>query len=270
MCSAWRQARQSTAPGRQRSRSSYPSLDRSLLCRPSRRLRPVASSPSSRDRKWRYKHRLPPPRSRARSRSRSWPLALTVSTCSSNPVGTVADGSPARHRLRCCRSARSRSPWSHPRVPRPSTFMRTTRPAPKPSRSCRCRSCEPIVLPAWHRRVRRIVTLTARMEASLRRVTLAVVTLLVLLASACSPPAPTPAPVKPPTPTPEPTPGPLGSPDYGVHMFIWGQPSTTQRDLQLAADAGFRWQKSLFQWREIEGGGKGQFDWSESDRVVRA
>jgi polysaccharide biosynthesis protein PslG len=101
----------------------------------------------------------------------------------------------------------------------------------------------------------------------LRHVTPAVVTLLMLLASACAPP---PTPVKPPTPTPEPTPGPLGSPDYGVHMFIWGQPSTTQRDLHLATDAGFRWQKSLFQWRDIERGGKGQFDWSESDRVVRA
>jgi hypothetical protein len=53
-------------------------------------------------------------------------------------------------------------------------------------------------------------------------------------------------------------------------MFIWGQPSTTQRDLRLATDAGFRWQKSLFQWRDIEGPGKGQFDWSESDRLVRA
>ena len=94
--------------------------------------------------------------------------------------------------------------------------------------------------------------------------------LVATLAFACTPaPAvPTPTTVRPPEPTPPP--GPLGSPDYGVHMFVWGHPSTTQRDLRLATDAGFRWQKSLFQWREIEGAGKGQFDWSESDRIVRA
>jgi polysaccharide biosynthesis protein PslG len=79
-----------------------------------------------------------------------------------------------------------------------------------------------------------------------------------------------------PTPTPTPTPprlidtAPVSSIDYGIHMFIWGQPATTQRDLTMASDAGFRWQKSLFQWREIEGKAKGQFDWTESDRVVRA
>jgi hypothetical protein len=38
----------------------------------------------------------------------------------------------------------------------------------------------------------------------------------------------------------------------------------------MATDAGFHWQKTLFQWREIEGTAKGQFDWTESDRVVRA
>jgi len=53
-------------------------------------------------------------------------------------------------------------------------------------------------------------------------------------------------------------------------MFIWDQPTTTARDLHLATDAGFHWQKSLFQWRKIEGAAKGQFDWTESDRVVRA
>jgi hypothetical protein len=34
------------------------------------------------------------------------------------------------------------------------------------------------------------------------------------------------------------------------------------------ADAGFRWVKQWFAWQDIEGAGKGQFDWSISDRVV--
>ncbi len=60
------------------------------------------------------------------------------------------------------------------------------------------------------------------------------------------------------------------SPDFGLSMFLWSQPATTDRDLKLATGAGFRWQKSLFQWRLIEGAGKGRFDWTEADRLVRA
>jgi hypothetical protein len=60
------------------------------------------------------------------------------------------------------------------------------------------------------------------------------------------------------------------SPDYGLNLFVWGHPATTERDLNLTSGAGFRWQKSLFQWRQIEGAGKGQFDWSEADRVLHA
>ncbi|HEX8967668.1 MAG TPA: hypothetical protein VF937_07310, partial [Chloroflexota bacterium] len=60
------------------------------------------------------------------------------------------------------------------------------------------------------------------------------------------------------------------SPDYGLSMFLWGNQATTGRDLKLATDAGFHWQKTLFQWRQIEGAGKGQFDWREADRVVQA
>jgi len=103
-------------------------------------------------------------------------------------------------------------------------------------------------------------------DPAVRRARLtAAIVLVGLLTFACTPAAP---PVKPPEPTP--TVAPLASPDYGVHTFIWGHPSTTQRDLSLATDAGFHWQKSLFQWREIEGAAKGKFDWTESDRVVRA
>ena len=60
------------------------------------------------------------------------------------------------------------------------------------------------------------------------------------------------------------------SPEYGMNIFIWNNPPTTQRDLKKVLDAGFSWQKTLFQWREIEGAGKGIFNWSEADRVVKA
>ena len=62
----------------------------------------------------------------------------------------------------------------------------------------------------------------------------------------------------------------VSSPDYGMSLFLWGHSATTDRDLKLVTDAGFRWQKTLFQWRDIEGACKGCFDWSESDRVVKA
>ena len=85
------------------------------------------------------------------------------------------------------------------------------------------------------------------------------------LVEACVPQAPfTPA------PRPAPTDRPVTSVDYGVHMFIADRPATTDRDLRGATDAGFHWQKSLFEWRKIEGVAKGQFDWSDADRVVRA
>ncbi|HEY1296148.1 MAG TPA: hypothetical protein VGJ60_23965 [Chloroflexota bacterium] len=73
-----------------------------------------------------------------------------------------------------------------------------------------------------------------------------------------------------PRPAPTATPRPAPHLDYGVHMFIAQHPATTQRDLQMAVDGGFHWQKSLFEWRAIEGAGKGQFDWTDADRVVHA
>jgi hypothetical protein len=71
--------------------------------------------------------------------------------------------------------------------------------------------------------------------------------------------------VKPNAPPP-----PVSSPDYGLSMFLWNQPTTTERDLKIAAGANFHWQKTLFQWRAIEGAAKGVYDWTESDRVVKA
>jgi hypothetical protein len=95
---------------------------------------------------------------------------------------------------------------------------------------------------------------------TVRSVRLLLALAALLLGAACAPGVPL-------APTPPPRTSTL---DYGVHMFIWGQPSTTTRDLRMAAEAGFHWQKSLFEWRQIEGVAKGQFDWTESDRVVRA
>jgi hypothetical protein len=60
------------------------------------------------------------------------------------------------------------------------------------------------------------------------------------------------------------------SPEYGMNVFIWGEANTTQRDLGKLRELNFGWQKTLFQWREIEGAGKGIFDWREADRVVSA
>ena len=95
-------------------------------------------------------------------------------------------------------------------------------------------------------------------------------TLIAGLIEACVPQA---APARNPTsatPTLAATDRPVSGLDYGVHMFIADRPATTDRDLHQATDAGFHWQKSLFEWRNIEGVAKGQLDWTESDRVVRA
>ncbi|MGE3912832.1 MAG: endo-1,4-beta-xylanase, partial [Chloroflexota bacterium] len=59
------------------------------------------------------------------------------------------------------------------------------------------------------------------------------------------------------------------SPEYGMNVFLWGHENTTNRDLKRLTDAGFGWQKTLFQWRNIEPQ-KGKFDWEESDRIVKA
>jgi LysM repeat protein len=83
-------------------------------------------------------------------------------------------------------------------------------------------------------------------------------------------PQPTPKPGEP-TPTPKPQPpvtGRMKSPAYGMQAFLWWRPETADRDLQLIQQAGFGWVKQTFAWREIEGAGKGQFDWSRADRVV--
>jgi hypothetical protein len=84
-------------------------------------------------------------------------------------------------------------------------------------------------------------------------------------------PTATPVPAKP---TPTPTPGSgsqqgrMQSPEYGIQVFLWWQPETTDRDLQLAKEAGFTWIKHQFPWLDIEGAGKGALDWTWADHVV--
>jgi polysaccharide biosynthesis protein PslG len=58
--------------------------------------------------------------------------------------------------------------------------------------------------------------------------------------------------------------------DPAAHVFLWGHPETTDRDLRLVREAGFTWVKQRFEWRDIEKNGKGGFEWQEPDRIVQA
>jgi hypothetical protein len=61
----------------------------------------------------------------------------------------------------------------------------------------------------------------------------------------------------------------MDSPEYGMQIFPWWRPEVGSRDLQLVRDAGFGWAKVNFGWRDIEGAGKGVFDWSHTDPIVK-
>jgi polysaccharide biosynthesis protein PslG len=74
-------------------------------------------------------------------------------------------------------------------------------------------------------------------------------------------------------PTAAPAPGaPAGelmaSPDFGAQAFLWWREEVADRDVQLMHDAGFRWVKQYFSWQDVEGAGRGQFDWTHTDRIV--
>ncbi len=73
-----------------------------------------------------------------------------------------------------------------------------------------------------------------------------------------------------PSPSPSPIAGRIATADPAVHVFLWGNAATTQRDLTLARDGGFHWVKQRFEWRNIEGKAKGSFEWDEPDRIVAA
>jgi hypothetical protein len=60
----------------------------------------------------------------------------------------------------------------------------------------------------------------------------------------------------------------MTAPDYGMQVFLFWQEEVADRDLKLVQEAGFRWVKQEFAWREIEGAGPGVFDWSNTDRVM--
>jgi hypothetical protein len=66
-----------------------------------------------------------------------------------------------------------------------------------------------------------------------------------------------------------PTPHRLASPEAGMSVFIFNEPTTSRRDLQKVYDVGFPWVKVLFRWSDIEHAHKGAYDWTEADRIVR-
>ena len=71
-----------------------------------------------------------------------------------------------------------------------------------------------------------------------------------------------------PVPTINTAPVTMTSPDYGMQVFLFWQEEIADRDLKLVEDAGFRWVKQEFAWREIEPVQKGDFDWSRTDRIM--
>jgi hypothetical protein len=64
--------------------------------------------------------------------------------------------------------------------------------------------------------------------------------------------------------------GKVASPAPTAHVFLWGNPETTDRDLRLAKEGGFTWVKQRFEWRYIEKEADDAFEWAEPDRVVDA
>jgi hypothetical protein len=63
---------------------------------------------------------------------------------------------------------------------------------------------------------------------------------------------------------------PASNPDYGASVFLLGNPTTTDRDLQLLKAAGLNWAKLTVPWRSIEASCKNCIDWEDMDRVVAA
>lgn len=60
----------------------------------------------------------------------------------------------------------------------------------------------------------------------------------------------------------------MSSPDYSLQAFLFWQEEIADRDLKLIQEAGFRWVKQELPWRELEGAGKGQWQWATADRVI--
>ncbi len=79
-------------------------------------------------------------------------------------------------------------------------------------------------------------------------------------------PAPTPTPA-PPTTTSWPR-ARLGSPEYGMQVFLWWDEEIARRDMDLVRNAGFGWIKQAVAWRDIEGAARGHYNWYFTDRIV--
>jgi hypothetical protein len=60
----------------------------------------------------------------------------------------------------------------------------------------------------------------------------------------------------------------MSSPDYGMQVFLYWKEEIADRDLKLVEEAGFRWVKQEIPWREIEGQGKGLWQWEIPDRMI--
>jgi hypothetical protein len=83
-----------------------------------------------------------------------------------------------------------------------------------------------------------------------------------------APPATPVPPTSPPPTSPPPPPASMASPEFGIQAFLWWRPEVAHRDLGLIRDAGFTWVKQWFAWDDIEGAGKGKYDWGTADRIV--
>ena len=94
------------------------------------------------------------------------------------------------------------------------------------------------------------------------RRTLIALTSLTLLLSAC---ASAPRPALAPQPLPQPRR--VESPGYGFEAYLWWKEEIATRDLGLVREAGFKWVKQTFAWRDIEIE-HGRYDWSRADKVV--
>ncbi len=60
----------------------------------------------------------------------------------------------------------------------------------------------------------------------------------------------------------------MDSPEYGAHAFLWWRPENADRDLGMMKAAGLTWAKQNFSWHDLEGAGKGIFEWKRPDVVV--
>ncbi|MFC1463563.1 MAG: hypothetical protein ACFLMY_01825 [Candidatus Brachytrichaceae bacterium NZ_4S206] len=87
------------------------------------------------------------------------------------------------------------------------------------------------------------------------------------LLAACASPLPQRTDQAQPVMPQRPAPRRVESPGYGFEAYLWWKPEIATRDLGLIREAGFKWVKQTFAWRDIEIE-KGKYDWSRADDVV--